>query len=83
MRSEELADFTEDLIRLSRTRILGTGRAQYEHGETQRFEELPLGSLLDELMDEVVDVVNYLGMVRLRILEHYPTESATEPSRRG
>lgn len=75
MRSEELADFTEDLVRLSRQRILGTGKDQYEHDNTQRVEEIPLGDLLDELMDEVVDVANYVAFLRLRLGRS--TESAT------
>lgn len=68
--SDNLANFIECFADYGRGRILRTGRLQYELGETgeQRFETLTAPELCDELLDELSDASNYIGMLAIKVL---------------
>ena len=68
--SENLANFVEAFADQAKARILGTGNLQYNLDETglQRFEELSGEQLADELLDELLDVVNYCSMIAIKVL---------------
>lgn len=68
--AENLANFLECFADYSKARVLSTGRLQYEIEGTgeQRFEQLSGQDLCDELLDELADAVNYLGMLAIKTL---------------
>lgn len=68
--SENLANFVEAWANYGGSRILTTGRLQYELGGTgeQRFESLSGPELCDELLDEISDAGNYLAMLAIKVL---------------
>ena len=68
--AENLANFVECWANYGGTRILTTGRLQYELGGTgeQRFEGLSPEQLCDELLDELSDAGNYIAMLAVKIL---------------
>lgn len=68
--SLNLANFTECWANYGASRILNTGRLQYELGGTgeQRFETLSSRELCDELLDELSDAGNYIAMLAIKVL---------------
>lgn len=47
-------------------RARGVGAEQYDFGDVQRFETLPLADLIRELLEEVEDSVSYLVQTHIR-----------------
>lgn len=43
-------------------RVTGTGNDQYDHGDTQAFEDFSASRLADELRDEILDAIVYAIM---------------------
>lgn len=68
--SGNLANFVACFADYSASRVLSTGRLQYELGGTgeQRFETLDAKELCDELVDELADVMNYAAMLAVKVL---------------
>ncbi len=50
-------------------RILSIGREQYHNAETgrQKFEGMPFADLLDYADEEILDLINYAVMTRIRL----------------
>lgn len=67
MNSAQLADEVETLVRNCRERVMGVGDEQYSEGDTQKFERLPLTSVVDYALEEVEDIVNYAAMLHIRL----------------
>jgi CHAT domain-containing protein len=65
--SQELADFIEQTIRDARSRIEGIGDEQYSFGSEQKFERLPLSTLVSEADSELLDLISYCAMLRIRL----------------
>jgi hypothetical protein len=53
MTARELADRIAGTVRALEGRIMGVGRDQYERGGRQRFEDMPLPELVDEMRQEL------------------------------
>lgn len=66
--SDGLANFVACWADFAGARIRGTGHLQYDNDGLQRFEELEGTQLCDELLDELLDVVNYTAMVAIKVL---------------
>lgn len=76
MTSEQLASQVEGIIRSVRDRILGTGKDQYDSGDTQRIETKSERDLLVDTLEELDDAIVYLAHLRSRIAElaeRYPS----------
>lgn len=67
MTSEEFADSVTQLISHARSRVLGIGHHQYSKGDEQQFETMTLEQLLEWAEEEVVDTVNYVAMLHIRL----------------
>jgi hypothetical protein len=67
VRSTELADAVEELIRECRERVMGVGDQQYSEGDQQKFEGMPLTELFEWAFEEIDDVVVYAAMIRIRL----------------
>lgn len=67
MTSEELADEVSDFIRACRGRVLGVGAEQYDEGDSQTFERMPLAGLIQYAREEVQDLAVYAVMVDIRL----------------
>lgn len=68
MSSYELADHIQALTLRARERIMGVGMRQYDDGIAgQRFESYTVERLLNELQDELLDVINYVGMLSIMV----------------
>ena len=67
MTSEELADAVTGIVSDLRARILGVGDEQYSTGTQQRVEAIPLGQLVNEVVEEVDDAIVYLAALRMRV----------------
>lgn len=67
MTSEDLAREVEDFIGRATARIAGVGQEQYDDGEGQKFERLPLNNLFDWAQEELEDIANYAAMLSIRI----------------
>lgn len=69
MTPENLADEVEATITRCRGRILGIGRDQYHDAATgrQKFEGMPFADLLDYADEEILDLINYAVMTRIRL----------------
>ena len=67
MTSQELSDFIEQTIRDARSRIEGIGNEQYSFGSEQNFERLPLATLVSEADSELLDLISYCAMLRVRL----------------
>jgi hypothetical protein len=65
--SIELADFIEQTIKDARSRIEGIGNEQYSFGNEQKFERLPLTTLVSEADQELLDLISYCAMLRFRL----------------
>ena len=68
MSSWDLADYQAEFAEYAARRILGTGAQQYDYAGVQKFEQLDLPDIADELVDELADIVNYATMLAIRIL---------------
>lgn len=67
MTSEELADEVTGVINNLRSRIVGTGKDQYDMGDTQKIELKSEEQILNETIEEIDDALVYLSHLRSRI----------------
>lgn len=65
--SADLADFQQEFIMAATGRIRGTGNEQYSSGTHQKFEELDINDMFESAFEEVLDMMNYLGMIYIRL----------------
>lgn len=65
--SEEFADYTEQFIRDSASRIRGVGNEQYSQGDHQQFESMDLDDIFEYAEEEIRDLANYASMAFIRI----------------
>lgn len=69
MTSEQLADQVEVIIRSVRERIVGTGKEQYDLGDTQKIELKDETQILRETLEELDDAIVYLAHLRARVAQ--------------
>ncbi|MGW6571642.1 hypothetical protein ACWGAN_05630 [Streptomyces sp. NPDC054945] len=67
MTSEELANYVTDFIGECRSRILGIGAEQYDEGDGQNFERMPLHELIRYAREEAQDLAVYAAMIDIRL----------------
>jgi hypothetical protein len=67
MTSEELADDVQNIITDCRSRILGVGKDQYDHGTEQKFERMSVDELITWAREEAQDLVVYGAMLDIRL----------------
>ena len=69
MTSEELADQVTQCVDSLRTRIIGTGDAQYSRGNQQTIELKTNSQILQETIEELDDTLVYVAVLRTRLAE--------------
>lgn len=67
MTSEQLADQVEEMVNSLRTRIVGTGKDQYDMGDVQKIELKNNEQILKETVEELDDAIVYLAHLRARL----------------
>lgn len=65
--SDGLADIVETVVRECRSRIIGTGREQYETDGEQRILAVPMAALVQDAIEEVDDLIVYAAVLRYRL----------------
>jgi len=66
---EHLASFQTALARAARNRLTGIGAQQYTLPDgRQKFEEMDGDDLTQAMLEEVLDIQNYLAMLAIRLL---------------
>lgn len=93
MRSADLAQFVQDMseeslgvtssedqeiIDMAKSRIMGVGDQQYSEGDKQKFELVPIDTLLEWAEEETVDQINYGVMTLVRIREVGPDSTGLD-----
>lgn len=68
MSSEELAGAVADVVVDATARIKGVGNAQYSEPGFQKFEAMPLMELFEYADEELLDLINYIVMLRIRLI---------------
>ena len=68
MSSEDLAGAVADVVVDATARIKGVGREQYEEPGFQKFEAMPLMELFEYADEELLDLINYTVMLRIRLI---------------
>jgi hypothetical protein len=68
MSSEDLAEYVADAVVDAAGRIKGVGNDQYSEGGFQKFEGMPLIELFEMADEELLDLVNYAIMLRIRLI---------------
>lgn len=68
MSSEDLAQYVADAVVDAAGRIKGVGNQQYSEGSYQKFEGMPLIDLFEMADEELLDLVNYAIMLRIRLI---------------
>src|SRR5690348_9692888 len=73
MKSSELAVEVQQVVLDAQARIMGIGKEQYEEGDQQKFETMPLDGLLDYFVEELLDQINYsvMNIIRVRRLQNH------------
>ena len=66
--SEDLADYVADTVVDATSRIKGVGNEQYSMGGFQKFEGMPLIELFEYADGELLDMINYGVMLRIRLI---------------
>lgn len=66
--SEELAEYVADAVVDATGRIKGVGNEQYSEQGYQKFEAMPLIELFEYADEELLDLVNYAFMLRIRLI---------------
>ena len=71
MKSAELATEVEKIVKEAQSRITGVGANQYAMGDLQKFETMSLDDLLEYMVEELLDQINYsvMNLLRLRWLQ--------------
>jgi hypothetical protein len=90
MKSEDLAQYVEDMtreacpyhtgmeaiIQTAKDRIMGVGHEQYSEGDKQKFELVPIDTLMEWAEEETIDQINYGVMLLVRLRD---TENSYDP----
>jgi hypothetical protein len=66
--SADLASFTECMASMASSRILDLGHKSYGMGDRQKFEGQTSAELIEGLLEEVADAINYLSMAAIKAL---------------
>lgn len=66
--SEDLAQYVADAVVDAAGRIKGVGNDQYSMGGFQKFEGMPLIELFEYADEELLDLMNYAIMLRIRLI---------------
>ena len=64
--STDLAQYVSEAITRATSRVLGVGQEQYDQGDSQKFETMPLGDLVEGALEELDDVIVYSVMTQIR-----------------
>lgn len=64
----ELAEFHQAMADLGKERFVGVGSKLYESLKGQKFERMSHDRLLRELLEELIDVQNYVTMLTIKVL---------------
>lgn len=67
MTSDEFADEVQQTVMSLRSRIIGTGKDQYDLGGTQKIETKSNAQILIETIEELDDAIVYLAHLRSRL----------------
>jgi hypothetical protein len=67
MTPTQLADSVEGVIAHLRSRIEGTGKAQYDEGDTQKIETFSDAEVIVNAIEEIDDAIVYLAHLRMRL----------------
>lgn len=65
--TQQLAEFQRRFATYARLRLLGPGADQYVRDGKQKFESLSPRQLVQELLDELADIVNYAAMLAIQL----------------
>jgi hypothetical protein len=66
--SADLASFTECMASMASSRIQDLGHKSYGMGDRQKFEGQTSAELIEGLLEEVADAINYLSMAAIKAL---------------
>ena len=67
MTSEELYRFLRVFTDVANSRVLREGKQQYDRGGKQKFEDMTPVKLIAEIRAELMDIVNYAGMLDIQL----------------
>jgi hypothetical protein len=69
--SKALSEEVAKIVVEAQARITGIGAEQYARGDTQQFEHMTIGNLLEYMQEELLDQINYsvMNLLRLRWLQ--------------
>lgn len=67
MTPTQLADSVEGVIQHLRSRIEGTGKEQYDEGDTQKIETFSDQEVIVNAIEEIDDAIVYLAHLRMRL----------------
>lgn len=67
MTSAQLAEEVASAVTRATSRVVGTGRSQYEFVDHQKFEVMDLADLIEYTLEEADDLINYSVMVQIRM----------------
>jgi hypothetical protein len=67
MTPTQLADSVEAVVLHLRSRIEGTGREQYDEGDTQKIETFSNEDVIVNAIEEIDDAIVYLAHLRMRL----------------
>lgn len=67
MTSEELAKEIEETVHLAQERVTGIGDQQYSTADVQRFEDVPIDKVMQDIEEEALDIISYGVMLRIRV----------------
>ena len=66
-----LGDYIMGLARLSASRVVHEGDAEYNQGERQAFEDKTTDQLRREILEELADVVSYAAFLAIKVGAEY------------
>ena len=67
--SAELAGFIDLMSMFAADRVEGVGNDQYSSSSGQRFEAMSEEELRHELVEELLDVINYVCMIAIKVVD--------------
>ena len=67
--SSDLADFIELMSAFAADRVLTVGDDQYSNGGRQKYEAMSEAELRHELIEELLDVINYACMIAIKVID--------------
>jgi hypothetical protein len=67
MTPAQLADSVEGVILHLRSRIEGTGKDQYDEGDSQKIESFTNDEVVINAIEEIDDAIVYLAHLRMRL----------------